>query len=445
MSFKFAICDTDNDEAYRTTDPDLAAHCRWFDAKPRSAVRKDRISGSLRPAKVQRTDYDAIPLEKGKTYYLTCQYYLIKGPAFRMIPYPNVTYDEWRRCRPKPIRKGDIRVFENILSPQESFQIDERVALSIPGSKRRIAQIGDPVIAVTYDIDTIGSQVQSSVGAYAPYMQAFRPGICPKASSSDNNDTNRCVFFDPVALDKDIQNQDDLISALKNGKYFKEVHYIIAQDASGEPLRLGDTIGVTCQYIYNPPLNFQHVRRCMIKNVTVRQRFHTDFFDPFKSDSRINTASYIILGEGGQGTIPMIQATPSMLNISICDQQLGSCASIDSSQLSTDQTYMVRNLDQQTPIQQGRTYSLRCTNQLGDSCGEKEIIGGEPLYIENQQVSTGRDMCDVNSDGECNTLDLVECLKETKNIPTHCDLNKDDSITASDRSLLLNLAGQSVK
>lgn len=449
MSFKFGICDTYKDEAYRTTDKDLAARCRWFDAKPSSAVRKDRMTGSLKAAKVQRTDFEDIPLEKGKTYYLTCQYYLIKGPAFRMLPKPSVTYDEWRRCRPKPIRKGDIKTFENVLSPLESFEVEERVALSIPGSNRKIAKIGDPVIAITYDIDSFGDQSQGSVGAYAQYMQAFRPGICPKARSYIDNNADNCIFFDPIPLDRDIENQEDLISALKNGKYFKELHYIIAQNASGESLRPGDTVGLTCQYVYNPPLNFQHVRRCKIKNVTVKQRFGPNFFDPFKSDARMNTSSYFILDEGGEGTIPMFQAASNLpknpISLSICDAQLGDCASIDAEDLQSGQMYNVANLAAGAPIQKGHSYVLSCKETDGRSCGEKKIIGGEPLYIENATITSGRDLCDSNDDGECNTLDLVDCLQETKVFPGHCDLDKDQTVSASDRSLLLNLAGQSVR
>jgi hypothetical protein len=448
MSFKFGICDTYKDEAYRTTDSDLAAHCRWFDARPSSAVRKDRITGSLRAAKTQRLDYEDIPLEKGKTYYLTCQYYLIKGPAFRMIPKPSVTYDEWRRCRPKPISKGDIKTFENVLSPQESFEVEERVALSIPGSKRKIAQIGDPIIALTYDLKPLNAGDGTST-MDPKYMQAFRPGICPKAKSPQQNNANHCIFFDPVPLDRDIQNQEDVELALREGKYFTKLHYIIAQDVHGESLRPGDTIGITCQYIYNAPDSLQRVRRCNIKNVRVKQRFHANFFDSFRPDRVIAISEDFVLDEGGEGTIPMIQAASSLptnpVYLSLCDNQLGNCASIDGRDLQSDQLYAVSNLAVDSPIQKGHTYSLTCKDESGNSCGNKTIIGGEPLYIENSTVSTGRELCDSNKDGECNILDLVDCLKDTKEVPAHCDLDKDKSISATDRSLLLNLAGQSVK
>lgn len=455
--FKFGICDTDVQAAHMKTRANGGAKCKWF---PTDATSKEIILNSQKPSKGTikpladiSVDFDGNPLrlDSGKDYYATCQYFEVNDWGLALD-------QEWRRCKLgkldlEAIKRGEPLTFQELLDPKQYFLVPFNVALSDGGIPPVIPMKGTPYLGIKFLFKQSYKLTVDDTAA------AFKVGLCPTEKL-----TNDCRYF----------------SAMESFSYKnteKTIPFLTSVDPSSKPLKAGDIVFVTCQFLQldseSPsPARDSTVAKCRPRAVKVSDSYtqgDEKWQEPWGGlPSQKSSKDVIVIRNQGTASIPLFTSSEDTsrrpdtedFQYTICDPDTGVCDVIEQNAFTGNENSIYNTSSDITSLSgqeivAGKDYEITCQYRSEKGalvpCGTRTAIGGSPVFFDtfispDSTVSFNSqnaiDRCDRNGDGACTIIDVAQCQAVAYGKQTQaCDMNNDRYVDAADISLLFDYAG----
>ena len=288
LGLKIGICNDSDSANYRKKTKRIGGGgplCKWYDTyrTDKPLTRKDTPKGSTQLAKPIDLDFNNNLLDSSKSYYLTCQYFILRNGLFGS---DYTAYDKWRRCKPNKVEPHKKIVFSNILSPAQYVDdIPQEVPLSDGSSLMIPPKSGSTVIPVKFLFD---SEELVDNPVIIEDVHFFRLGICKDLPIAELQSGNKnCTFFDTTSRLTEKQGETH------------DVFYTTGPD--NKPLESGKAYYITCQYkiLDLPTIIDRTTRRCNPRRVVANQLYSSSptwqYFNAYDDSFRLQNDGEAII------------------------------------------------------------------------------------------------------------------------------------------------------